>query len=298
MPARAAPLSSLQVGQVGLTWLPDGIHHVRPLEQYDNGSPALWAESPHVIDDDGWLVMSIGGLLVRSVGRCVLIDLGFGPRAVHDIAPLTGGQHHGDMYGGELLASLRQAGLSPADIDAVVISHMHPDHLGWVATERDGEPVPVFPSAQFHLGAREWEYWQHGPEANTPKAPAKTQMQVIGDRLCLMSDGDSPVPGVTAMETPGHTPGHMSFVVSSGTERAIVLGDAIHCPVEIGAPQLDFVFDVDPRAARQAKETILRELEKPETHLVGGHFPQAVFGRLILGEGRHYVKLYGTEGGS
>jgi len=294
MPAHAAPLSSLQVGDVTLTWLPDGIHHVRPLEQYDNGSQRLWDENPQVIDDEGWLVMSIGGLLVRSAGRCALIDLGFGPRAVDDIGPLTGGRHHGDMYGGELLTSLRRAGLEPEDIDAVLISHMHPDHLGWVVTERTGVAAPVFPNARFHLGAQEWKYWNSGPEAHTPKAPAKIQMQVIADRLHLMPDGDGPVPGVTAMGTPGHTPGHMSFVVSGGSERAIVLGDAIHCPVEIGAPQLDFVFDVDPGAARRAREAIARELEKPDTHLVGGHFPQAVFGRLLRGEGRRYVQLYGT----
>src|SRR5215472_14652349 len=120
MPAQAAVLSSLQVGSIRLTWLPDGIHHVRPLEQYEHGSPALWADNPQVIDDEGWLVMSIGGLLVQSAEHNVLIDLGFGPHAVEDIAPLTGGQHHGDMYGGELLNSLRQSGLRPGDIDTVV----------------------------------------------------------------------------------------------------------------------------------------------------------------------------------
>jgi glyoxylase-like metal-dependent hydrolase (beta-lactamase superfamily II) len=292
MPAAAAPLSSLKVGDAELTWLPDGIHHVRPLEQYAGGDEALWSQNDHVLDDQGWLVMSIGGLLVRSGDRNVLIDLGFGPHAVEDIGPLTGGEHHGDMYGGELLNSLRQAGLGPQDIGAVVISHMHPDHLGWVATTADGAAQPVFPNAVFHVGAHEWEYWRSGPEAGTPKAPSADQMRIIEDRLHPMSDGTSPVPGLTAMTTPGHTPGHMSFVVSSGTERAIVLGDAIHCPVEIGAPQLDFVFDVDPDVARKTKEVIAQELEKPGTHLVGGHFPGAVFGRLLRGEGRRYVQVY------
>ena len=292
MPATAAPLSSLPVGDVELTWLPDGIHHVRPLEQYTGGSAALWDDNPHVIDDQGWLVMSIGGLLVRSGGRCVLIDLGFGPHAVSDIGSLTGGEHHGDMYGGELLNSLRRAGLGPGDIDAVVISHMHPDHLGWVATTAEGSHRPVFPRAEFYVGAREWEYWASGPEANTPKAPSPAQLAVIAERLHVMSDGTVPAPNITAMTTPGHTPGHMSFVVSSGAERAIVLGDAIHCPVEVGAPQLDFVFDVDPAVARTTKEAISRELEKPGTHLVGGHFPDAVFGRLLRGEGRRYVQPY------
>jgi glyoxylase-like metal-dependent hydrolase (beta-lactamase superfamily II) len=98
-----------------------------------------------------------------------------------------------------------------------------------------------------------------------------------------MADLETPVPGITAVATPGHTPGHLSFVVSSGTARAVILGDMIHCPVEIGQSELDFVFDVDPKLNRETKARIERELAQPDTVTVGPHFPNLVFGRVLPG---------------
>jgi glyoxylase-like metal-dependent hydrolase (beta-lactamase superfamily II) len=278
MSAISAPLSSVQIGDISITYLPDGIHHVRPLAQYDGADEAFWASRGHVLDEDGWLVMSIGSLLVRSGDRKVLIDLGFGPGSV-DISDLTNGEHEGDLVGGDLLQSLAAVSLTPADIDAVLFTHLHPDHVGWV----DIADEPTFPNASYFVGAKEWDYWLNGPEAGTPRAPAPTQQAQLAKRLSLMEDLETPVPGVTAVATPGHTPGHVSFVVSSGTSRAVVLGDMIHCPVEIGESELEFVFDVDPKLNRATKTRIERELARPDTVTVGAHFPNLIFGRVLPG---------------
>ena len=234
MPAVSAPLSSTQIGDISLTYLPDGIHHVRPLAQYDGADEAFWASRGHVLDEHGWLVMSIGSLLVRNGDMNVLIDLGFGPHAV-DIADLTLGTHEGNLVGGDLLRSLAAVGLTPADIHAVLFTHLHPDHVGWV----DHGDEPTFTNAAYFVGAKEWDYWLNGPEAGTPRAPTPTQQVQIAARISLLADLQTPVPGITAVATPGHTPGHLSFVVSSGTARAIILGDMIHCPAEIGQSELN-----------------------------------------------------------
>jgi glyoxylase-like metal-dependent hydrolase (beta-lactamase superfamily II) len=276
MNASSAPLSHVTVGDIRITYLPDGIHHVRPLAQYAGSDDAFWAARGHVLDDDGWLVMSIGSLLVQSGDTNALVDLGFGPRSV-DIADLTGGEHQGDLIGGALIDSLAAVGLTCPDIDAVLFTHLHPDHVGWVEASGD----PVFRNAAYHIGAVEWDYWLSGPEAGTPRAPAIAQQVELATRLELLDDGMTPVPGVTAMATPGHTPGHISFVVSSGRERAVILGDMIHCPVEIGESEIDFVFDVDVDLARKTKERIERELAEPGTVTVGAHFPNLVFGRVL-----------------
>ena len=278
MTAVPAPLSSVRIGDISLTYLPDGIHHVRPLAQYDGADEAFWASRGHVLDAGGWLVMSIGSLLVSSGDSHALIDLGYGPYSV-DISDLTGGTHEGDLIGGDLLRSLAAAGLTPADIDAVLFTHLHPDHVGWV----DSDDEPTFPNASYFVGAGEWDYWLNGPEARTPRAPTPVQQVQIAKRLSLMADLETPVPGITAVATPGHTPGHISFVVSSGTARAVVLGDMIHCPVEIGQSELDFVFDVDPKLNRETKARIERELARPDTVTVGPHFPNLVFGRVLPG---------------
>lgn len=282
--ATSAPLSTFEIGDVRLTWLPDGIHHVRALQQYTNGTPEFWQTHSQYIDENDWLVMSIGGLLVQTAGRNVLIDTGFGPRAVPDIGPMSGGAHQGDLYGGEMLESLAKAGLKPEDVDTVLLSHLHPDHIGWASTEDSaGNRVPTFTKADYLVGDVEWDYWSNGPESGTPRAPSAGELGAMSARLTLLDGASTPVPGVTVMPTPGHTPGHRSFVISSGEERVIVLGDAIHCPAEISAIEMDFVFDVDYELARRTKEKLVRELEQPGTHLAGGHFPDAVFGRLMQG---------------
>ncbi len=278
MPATSAPLSSIQVGDISITYLPDGIHHVRPLAQYDGADEAFWASRGHVLDSDGWLVMSIGSLLVRNGDTNALIDLGFGPHSV-DISDLTAGTHEGDLVGGDLLRSLAAINLTPADIDAVLFTHLHPDHVGWV----DIDDEPTFTNASYFVGAKEWDYWLNGPEAGTPRAPKPAQQAQLARRISLMADLETPVPGITAVATPGHTPGHLSFVVSSGPARAVILGDMIHCPVEIGQSELDFVFDVDPKLNRETKARIERELAQPDTVTVGPHFPNLIFGRVLPG---------------
>ncbi|MCU1658764.1 MAG: metallo-beta-lactamase, partial [Pseudonocardiales bacterium] len=107
------------IGEIRLTYLPDGIHHVRPLAQYGGSDDAFWASRGHVLDDDGWLVMSIGSLLIQNGASNTLVDLGFGPHAV-DITELTNGEHEGDLIGGQLIESLAAVGLTRDDIDAVL----------------------------------------------------------------------------------------------------------------------------------------------------------------------------------
>jgi glyoxylase-like metal-dependent hydrolase (beta-lactamase superfamily II) len=282
--ATSAPLTTLEVGDVRLTWIPDGIHHVRALQQFPSSTAEFWQVHNQYIDEDDWLVMSIGGLLVQTGGKNVLIDTGFGPRGVEDISVMSGGSHHGDLYGGELLRSLEAAGVAAGSIDLVVLSHLHPDHIGWasVAAE-DGSLSPTFVNADYLVGDVEWDFWSNGPVAGKPGAPLRTELDSMASRLTLLDGSSTPAPGLTVMPTPGHTPGHLSFVVSAGAERVVVLGDAVHCPAEISDIEMDFVFDVDPALARRSKEMLFREIEQPGTHVAGGHFPDAVFGRMLQG---------------
>jgi glyoxylase-like metal-dependent hydrolase (beta-lactamase superfamily II) len=216
MPAVSAPLSSIQVGDISITYLPDGIHHVRPLAQYDGADEAFWASRGHVLDSDGWLVMSIGSLLVRNGDTNALIDLGFGPHSV-DIADLTAGTHEGDLVGGDLLRSLAAINLAPADIDAVLFTHLHPDHIGWVDIDNE----PTFTNASYFVGAKEWDYWRYGPEAGTPRAPTPAQQAQLAKRISLMADLETPVPGITAVATTrAHAgPPQLRGVVGPGAGR-------------------------------------------------------------------------------
>jgi len=275
MAATSAPLSSVQIGDITLTYLPDGINHLTPTAMYASTDEAYWREQGHVLDEDGWLILSIGALLIQHHGVNTMLDLGYGP-VVHNLADLTEGMHHGDIGGGKLLESLAAIGVAPSDISSVVFSHLHPDHTGWL--EVGG--TPVFPNADYFIGQTEWDYWNSGGALGGPNP---IQTEELSRRMIPMDADQTPVPGVTAVATPGHTPGHLSFVLSSGRERAVVLGDMVHCPLEIGASELDFIFDVDPVVARETKRRIERELVMPNTTTVGAHFPDAVFGRVLPG---------------
>lgn len=279
MPARAAATSGLALGDIRLTYLADGIILMPPQSFYAGDTTELFAAGGHVLDERGDLVMSLGSLLIETAGKRVLVDLAWGPSAV-DVSELTGGRHRGRVSGGGLLGSLASAGLAPSDIDVVLLSHLHADHIGWLTTETAAGPALTFDRAEHLLAESEWQYWA-GSGTSRTAGPSEEQLSVLRDRFTPMADGSSPAPGITAMHTPGHTPGHCSFVVSSGSARAVVLGDTLHCPLEIAHPELDLLADVDPAAARATRDRLRQELAAPDTTTVGTHFPDVVFGRVV-----------------
>lgn len=273
MVARPAGLASLAVGDIRLTLIPDGYHRADPVRTFPDSTTADWDAHPHLLDERGRIVMTMGTLLAELAdGTRVLIDLGFGPRTIV-LADLGM-----EFWGGRLLSSLAAAGLRPADIDVVLYSHLHIDHVGWTANQ---DAVLTFPRARHVMSRPEWDYWTDAPEMI---GPSEQDLAALADRVELFDGEAAPVPGISVIPTYGHTAGHCSFLVSSGTERAVVLGDAIHCPLQITNPEWAFSADANPGAAKRAREHLLRELDAPDTTVVGPHFPDAVFGRVLAGE--------------
>lgn len=290
MPARPAGFCEVRIGDVGVTFVPDGSITSTPAGSYPGSPEALWQANGHLLDEDGLLMMSLGTLLVRTGDALVLVDLGWGPSSQAIGDPAAGGPT-GQIAGGSMLVNLAKVGVEPGDVDAVLFSHLHRDHTGWIVDAG----AAGFPNATHYLSEAEWAYWTQPGRAGVGPAPTGEQLAVLGERLCFVGDGDRPAPGIDVMATPGHTPGHLSFVVSSGGERAIVLGDAVHCPVEILEPELSFVVDVDPALARRTREHLERELTRPATIAAGPHFADLVFGRLLVGEGRPSWQFPGSQ---
>jgi glyoxylase-like metal-dependent hydrolase (beta-lactamase superfamily II) len=102
------------------------------------------------------------------------------------------------------------------------------------------------------------------------------------------ADGEAIAPGVSVIATPGHTPGHAGIIVSSGADRAFILGDAISCPVQLTETEWSGLGDMDPKLARQSQERVAREAEESGALLTAAHFPGLTFGRVLMGEGRRY----------
>lgn len=230
-----------------------------------DGDP--WDAHADLLNEDGSLELTMGAYLIPAGDRNVLIDAGIGSI------------NNETMSGGALVESLAQAGLAPDDITDVVLTHLHFDHVGW--TTRKGEIV--FTNATYRCHALDWA---HFIEADDADPGAVRKLSPITERLDLFETDHTLVPGVDIRHAPGHTPGSVIVVVSSGDERAMLLGDIAHCPAELAEDDWEAVFDVDRKLARETREALARELEGTSTLVGAAHFPGLQFGRLLTGSGQ------------
>lgn len=261
----------MRIGEIEIVPLSDGTFVARP-EYF--GAHAIPDSPLHPFDPDGFAWLPIGCFLVRTSDRLVLVDAGLGP--ARDELP-----HGMALVGGQLPGALRAAGVAAGEITDVVLTHMHADHVGWLY---DREGAPGFPAARLWFGGGDWERFVEGPGQMAEHI--RHGLRTGGTDLNRL-DGDHTIaPGLDLLATPGHTPGHLSVIVSSGRERAILLGDAITCPVQLDEPTWHSFADVDAGLAARTRERLWRELSGEGTVGAGAHFPELRFGRVIVAEGK------------
>ncbi|HET6794635.1 MAG TPA: MBL fold metallo-hydrolase [Acidimicrobiales bacterium] len=263
----------MRVGEIDILPVHDGAARMSPSEAYRTGGAAAgtrgttradWAGHEAFIGDDGLLEMALGGFLLRTDGRTVLVDTGVGEL------------NRGPFVGGRLLESLAALGVQPDDITDVVLTHLHFDHVGW--TTRHGEVV--FKEATYRCDRRDWEHFV-GPDPG-----ATRKLSPLESRLEPWDGSGNLLPGLDTMAAPGHTPGSTIIVVSSGTERAMLLGDVVHCPVELVDDEWAGLGDVDPDLALRTRVALAKELEGTDVPVAAAHFPGLRFGRVLSGQGR------------
>jgi glyoxylase-like metal-dependent hydrolase (beta-lactamase superfamily II) len=273
------PVQKISVGNVEITSLSDGHLDFDPCVFFPTVEKNLWEPYPDATNEHHQLSLNLGSFLIRSDGQTLLVDTGLGP--VPPDAP--------DSGWGELLNDLADKGLRPEDIDMVVMTHLHRDHVGWNLSEEGGGVVPTFPKARYWVGAKDWEFFK--TEENLEKFPTnrKCVAPLEGMGLMeLMEDEQGITADITAIMTPGHTPGHMSLLISSQGEKGLVLGDAAHHPVQLHELEWCAFADLDPALARVTRRALFDRIEGDNTVMAAGHFPAPGFGRLARMEGRRY----------
>jgi glyoxylase-like metal-dependent hydrolase (beta-lactamase superfamily II) len=253
------------VGDLRIDPVADGMARVVPSEAYTGTDDEAWAPHREFLAADGRLELELGGFLVRGGGRTVLVDCGLGPIV------------RGDFHGGRLLESLAALGVRPADVTDLVFTHLHFDHVGW-ATQK-GEIV--FPNAVPRCDRRDWEHFVTGADGG-----ARRKLGPLSDRVDFWEAGSPLLPGIDILHAPGHTPGSTIVVASSCGERALLLGDVVHCPVELLDEEWAGMGDVDPALAQRTRAALIREIEGSAVPAAAAHFPGLRFGRLLRGEGR------------
>jgi glyoxylase-like metal-dependent hydrolase (beta-lactamase superfamily II) len=262
-------MDAITVGSLAILPIYDGTARLTSsMFTTEDGAEGDWGPHQHALHADGSFVVPVGAFLVNTGAQLVLLDAGVGP--LHD-----------EMFsGGALLDSLRAYGVEPEDIDTVAISHLHSDHMGWL----EHNETITFPRANIWIGAADWEHFVVNQRGGHRRAD---RLRIVEPNVSLIDADDINIaPGITTRQTPGHTPGHTSMVISSGTERLIMMGDALHCPAQLTETEWQFLYDTDPALAKQSRAQLLREAEIPHTSLLPCHFPGMVATRLIHGEGQ------------
>jgi glyoxylase-like metal-dependent hydrolase (beta-lactamase superfamily II) len=220
----------------------------------------------------------MGAFLVRSGDTVALVDSGLGDATVMGVV------------GGRMLDNLAALGVSPGDVTDVIYTHLHTDHIGWSTANGS----PMFPGATHRCAAAEWQHFMvdtkdvdevYPGSVNAPRN-AFHHLNPVLERFETF-DGDGPLlPGIDVLAAPGHTPGSTVVVLSSGTERAMLLGDAVHCPVQLLDSEWGALFDLDPVLARKTRNALAAELEDSNTRVGFSHVPHLQPGRVVSAQGR------------
>jgi glyoxylase-like metal-dependent hydrolase (beta-lactamase superfamily II) len=229
------------------------------------------------------VVLEQNNLILNTGDKLVLIDTGMGSSQMFGPTP------------GKLLANLKAAGIDPKDIDAVVATHAHCDHV-WGIMGDDG--TRHFPNAQIYISQADFDFWTDESKLAL-KDPAYMHPFVEGarknllpnrDRIVFFKDGQEFLPGVQAMSAPGHTVGHTIFMITSGGQSLAAIGDTTHHQVLLfEKPLIEFAYDTDSKQSAKTRVRVLDMLAKDRIPMLAYHFPWPGIGHAAKhGEGFHY----------
>ncbi|QCI67244.1 MBL fold metallo-hydrolase [Phreatobacter stygius] len=262
-------LQSLKVGSLRQT---RGGSDLTPARLEENRS---WLQ-PKAMNAEGVLILCFQSYVVRTPHHTILVDSCIGN---HKHRPTRPGWHQktDDTY----LSGLAAVGLRVDDIDFVMCTHLHADHVGWNTRLDKDRWVPTFPRARYLFSEQEYRYWteQH----------ARTPLPAIGDSVLPVMEagraelvrGDHEVGDhVRLLPTPGHTPGHAAVCFGRGRDEAVMTGDLIHSPLQARHPELSIRFDVDQAAAAVTRRSFLERYCDTETLCCTAHFPSPSVGRI------------------
>ena len=265
-------VADIELGQKVITTVSDG-NLVLPLDFSFPDVPqdelvALLEAAGHKTD---MLEPDCNVTVLKDGDRVVLFDVGSGPNFMPSA--------------GKMLENIDAAGVAPEDVTDVVFTHAHPDHIWGLLDDFDEF---VFPEANYFINRVEWDFWRADdtlekmPEARKSfVVGAQNRMEALEDVIQLFGYGDEVIPGIEAVDTRGHTPGHTSFAIHDGNDSVIVIGDAAtNSVVSFAHPEWPSGSDQDTEQGIATRTRLLDRLAQEESRFVGFHLPDGGIGRV------------------
>jgi len=225
-------------------------------------------------DEKGKLRMSIHALVIESKGKRIIVDTCIGNDKVRSNPAWSKLQL-------PFMSDLKNAGYTPDQIDNVVCTHLHVDHVGWNTKMVDGKWVPTFDNAQYIIGGTEWDYWSKFEGADM-RDPVEDSVRPVVDRgkAKLVESTHRITDEVWLEPTPGHTPGHHSVRISSKGQEAVITGDLMHHPVQCAYPEWDDGFDSDGAMAKKTRRAFCEKYADSNVIVFGTHFATPSCGKI------------------
>jgi glyoxylase-like metal-dependent hydrolase (beta-lactamase superfamily II) len=257
---RTARASPLRIGSLLIQPVSDGLLRLDPSNIFADAAPHEW--QPYVQrDTHGRVELALTCLLVQAGERRILIDTGFGHRP--DSSEL-----------GLLSRNLSQLGVAPTDVDLVVISHPHGDHIGG-ATIGTGSDVRLsYARARYWLGKADWDHFSRPDFVSRNQSLVDKMLPLAAAQQLDLADAEHEIaPGIRLLPLPGHTPGHMGVAFTSSGEMAVYIGDMLHHPLQVEHPDWSPTFDTLPPLSRATRRALLDRARRERSLILSYHLP-------------------------
>lgn len=273
------PFPSQQIGEFSITAISDGYlsASLDLLSNIDSMDASKLQQDAGVSDPSS---IHINCYLVRGRGRTILIDAGAGGFK---------------QWGGKLKVNLALAGVHTSDIDTILLTHAHPDHVGGLL---DASGEATFPDAQLVVHQHEVSFWED--DGNFSRASERARGNFLFARKVFdkyrekirLFTGNEVLPGISAMSLPGHTAGHSGYRIESGGRSLLIWGDIVHFPqIQIARPDVSIAFDQDPLLSAETRSTLLDVVSSDNIVIAGMHLGELGFAH-IRRKGNLYRIVY------
>lgn len=251
---------------------------------------ADWLMPMFVEPETQKIIMSFHSLVIRTPRSTIIVDCCVGNDKHRPARP---GWH---QLKTPWLDKLAKLGLQPEDIDFVLCTHLHADHVGWNTQLVNGQWVPTFPNARYIFGKLEYQYWQAACSLHTEKTPVNhgsfddSVLPIIEAGKAILVDSDHQLePGIWLEPAPGHTPGNVIVHVKSGDQHAILSGDVLHSAVQLANPELSSRFCQNALISCETRAKLIDTYAETQVIVIPAHFPTPTAGRIERnGDAFHY----------